>query len=439
VTAVNYELRGAAVDLWNYKGTEVVISGPAGTGKTVACLLRLHLLALNNPGFRGLILRKTGVSLTSTTLVTFRKQVILEAARARLVRFHGGSQEVAAGYKYANGSDIDVSGLDKPEKILSSEYDMIFIDECTEVSIDDWEFALSRLRHGLLSWQQLMGACNPNSPTHWIKFRESGGNTPIFISTHMDNPAYVKSDGTFTPLGDNYINGVLDGLTGVRRLRLKDGMWAAAEGIIYTQWNERKLLIPSFKIPDDWDRYWGLDFGFNNPSVCSMYAKNPDGKLFLYRETYVSNKIVEQWAWETMMKVRTKGLGTWYEPKPRKVIADHDAEDRETFTKKTGLPTYAADKRVSVGIQAVQKRMKEERLFIFNDALIYQDRRLVDRKVPTCTSEEIPGYVWAKKKASDGTVNEKDEPLKENDHGCDVMRYVVMEVDTRGTAGVRFL
>lgn len=438
MTTVKYELRGAAVDLWNFKGPEVVISGSAGTGKTVACLLRMHLLALNNPGFRGLILRKTGVSLTSTTLVTFRKKIIAEATKAKLVRFHGGSVEQAAGYKYSNDSEIDISGLDKPEKIMSSEYDVIFVDECTELSIEDWEFCRSRLRNGRLSWQQLMGACNPNSPNHWIKQRESSKHTVILISKHIDNPAYALSNGTYTPLGKAYIEGVLEGLTGVRRLRLKDGIWAAAEGVIYTQWNEREMLIPSFQIPDDWDRYWGLDFGFNHPFVCTQWAKNPDGVLFLTKELYVTKKIVEQCAFELMRTVRNKD-GEWFAPRPRKIITDHDAEDRETFTKKTGLATYAADKRVQVGIQAVQKRMKEKRLFIFQDSLMYQDRLLVERKVPTRTVEEIGSYVWAKKKSADGSMNEKDEPLKELDDGLDTMRYVVMEVDTRGRAGVRFL
>lgn len=435
---VKYELRGAAVDLWNYKGREVVISGPAGTGKSVACLLRIHLLALSNPGFRGLILRKTGVSLTSTTLVTFRKRIISEALSSKMVRFHGGSQEKAAGYKYQNGSEIDISGLDKPDKILSADYDVIFADECTELSIDDWEFCLSRLRNGCLSWQQLMGACNPNSPSHWLKLRESAGNTVILVSVHRDNPAYAHADGRLTVMGEAYINGVLEGLTGVRYLRLKDGLWAAAEGVIYTQWNDREFHIPSFKIPDDWPRYWSLDFGFNNPAVCTMWALNPDRKLFLYRELYVSKKIVDQWAYEVMSKVRDKD-GKWFERRPIKVLADHDAEDRETFTKKTGLTTIPADKRVSVGIQTVQKMMKDKRIFIFQDALVYQDRELIERKLPTRTVEEIPGYVWAKKKRSDGVIDEKDEPDKKDDHGVDTMRYVAMEVDRRRTAGVRFL
>lgn len=438
MVTVSYELRGAAVNLWKYKGPEVVISGPAGTGKTIACLYRIHLLALSNPGMRGLIIRKTGVSLTSTTLVSFRKKIVPEALRAGLVRWYGGSQERAAGYKYHNGSEIDVCGMDHPEKILSSEYDIIFADECTELSIDDWEFARARLRNGTLSFQQLMGACNPNSPNHWLKHRESADKTVILISRHEDNPAYVLPDGTKTALGKAYIEGILDGLTGVRRLRLKDGLWAAAEGVIYTQWDERKMLIPGFQIPDDWERYWAIDFGFNNPFVCTMWAKNPDGKLYLYREFYATQKTVEQCAYEIMSRIRDKN-GIWREPRPRKVICDHDAEGRETFTKKTGLATVAADKRVLTGIQAVQKRMKDTRIFIFTDSLMYQDRELVERKIPTCTAEEIPGYIWAKRKRSDGVVDEKDEPLKENDHGADTMRYVVMDVDGRGRANVRFL
>jgi len=360
LATVSYELRGAAADLWNYKGPEVVISGPAGTGKTIACLLRLHLLCLHNPGLRALIVRKTGVSLTSTTLVSFRKKIIPEAVKGGLVHWYGGSQQEAAGYKYDNGSEIDICGLDKPEKILSSEYDIIFADECTELSVDDWEFARSRLRNGILSWQQLMGACNPDAPAHWLKLRESTGQVVILISRHIDNPAYALPTGTWTPLGRAYVEGILEGLTGVRRLRLRDGLWAAAEGVIYTQYDERKHRIPSFPIPDDWRRYWVIDFGFNNPFVCSQWAQDGDGSLYLYRELYVTKKTVEQCAFELMRYSRDKN-GTWKEPKPYRVICDHDAEGRETFTQKTGLATRAADKRVILGIQTVQTWLKDAR------------------------------------------------------------------------------
>jgi hypothetical protein len=58
--------------------TEVLLSGPAGTGKSRAGLELLALEASRNPGMRGLIVRKTATSLTSSGLVTFRRDVVPE-------------------------------------------------------------------------------------------------------------------------------------------------------------------------------------------------------------------------------------------------------------------------------------------------------------------------------------------------------------------------
>lgn len=229
---VRYEPRGAARDLFKNRDSEVFIAGPAGTGKSLGCLFRLHLTALHNPDMRGLIFRKTAVSLGSTTLITWEKKVAADALARGIVSWFGGSPREAPGYRYSNGAKIDVAGMDKPEKIMSAEYDLVFADEATELTLTDWESVATRLRNGRLSWQQQMGACNPSAPTHWIKQRCDQGQATMLNSRHADNPAYVKADGSLTPQGRDYF-AKLDGLTGVRRLRLRDGVWAAAEGLIY--------------------------------------------------------------------------------------------------------------------------------------------------------------------------------------------------------------
>ena len=134
-SVVEYEPRGAAIELFKAREDEVVISGPAGTGKSVACLFRMHFAALNNPGFRGLIVRKTAVSLGSTTLVTWEKKVIADALARGIVTWFGGSAREAPGYRYSNGAKIDVAGMDKPAKIMSAEYDLVFGDEATELTL----------------------------------------------------------------------------------------------------------------------------------------------------------------------------------------------------------------------------------------------------------------------------------------------------------------
>lgn len=456
MTTVRYEPRGAALELFKNRGSEVVLAGSAGTGKSLACLYRHHLASLKVPGIRCLIVRKTAVSLGSTTLVTFDNKVAAEALKAGHVRWFGGSMREAAGYRYTNGSVIVVGGMDKPEKIMSSEYDLAFADECTELTLDDWESIGSRLRNGVLPWQQQIGACNPAHPQHWIKQRANEGALTLLTSLHKDNPAYVNADGSYTPQGLDYIEGKLKALTGVRRQRLYEGKWAAAEGLVYDAWNPAVNLLNQFPIPAAWTRWWSIDFGYTNPTVIQCWAEDPDGRLYLYREIYKTKTLVEDHAKAILRIVRRCAVCCdskesdhdchdckacrleWTEPKPRTVICDHDAEDRATLEKHLGLSTSPATKTVSDGIQAAEARMRpagdgRPRLFVLRDVLLERDKQLADVKKPTCTEEEILSYVW------DTGVGKqpKERPVKVDDHGMDALRYMVAERDLGGRPSMR--
>lgn len=436
-TVVRYEPRGAAADLFATRDSEVCIVGAAGTGKSLACLFREHLVALANPTFRGLIVRKTAVSLTSTTLVTFKKKVVPEAVRAGLVRWYGGSQQEAAGYYYDNGAVILVGGMDKPEKIMSSEYDMVFADEATELTLDDWEAISTRLRNGGLSWQQQIAAANPAHPTHWLKQRADEGKLKMLTSVHRDNPRFVNADGSLTPDGVGYM-AKLDALTGVRRLRLKDGLWAAAEGLIYEGFDPTVHVVPQSVIRAEWDRWWVVDFGYTNPFVLQCWAVDPDGRLYLYREIYKTKRLVEDHARDILNIVAPKGQ--WIEPRPRGIICDHDAEDRATLERHLGMSTSAAHKTVKDGLQAGQARLRpagdgRPRLYLCQDAVVERDPALAEAKKPCSTVEEIVGYVWD---AAPGKPT-KEAPVKLDDHGMDAMRYVVAELDLGARPRVRWM
>lgn len=435
---VRYEPRGAAQQLFKARGSEVFIAGPAGTGKSLVSLYRMHLVALHNPDARFLIVRKTAVSLGSTTLVTYEKKVAQDALARGIVKWFGGSAREAPGYRYSNGSKINVGGMDKPEKIMSAEYDMVFADEATELTVTDWESIGTRLRNGVLSWQQQIGACNPSGPTHWIKQRCDQGVARMLVSRHRDNPAYVNADGSYTDAGRDYF-AKLDNLTGVRKLRLRDGAWAAAEGLIYGEFDESVHLVDPFPIPTEWTRWITVDFGYTNPYVMQWWAEDPDGRLYLYREIYYTRRLVEEHA-KQAKELMQYPSGQWREPRPREVICDHDAEGRATLEEHLGLGTSPATKTVSPGIQAVQARLKVQpdgrpRFFIMRGALVERDPALDEARKPCSTEEEITGYVWAVKPG--GTSPEV--PLKENDHGMDAGRYIVAARDLAGEPRVRWI
>lgn len=440
VATQRYEPRGAARRLLSCRDDEVLMSGPAGTGKSMGGLMKVHLAMMKYPNAKALLVRKTLVSLGATTLETWRKRIIAPSIATREVTYYGGSVEEPAQYRYhRNGSKVVLGGMDKPIKIMSSEYDLIFADEATEFLPQDWDAFNTRLRHGRMPYAQLIGACNPDAEHHWLKQRCNDGMTKMMESRHEDNPAYFNADGTLTDAGRAYI-GRLDKLTGVRLKRLRYGLWVAAEGVIFESYDPALHLIDRFDPPDDWVRWWVIDFGYTNPFVLQCWAEDGDGRLYLYREIYMTGRLVEDHV-KTIMNIVRRGDGTWREPRPRAVICDHDAEDKATFERHAKISTINAHKAVKPGLQAVEARFRpagdgRQRIYLMRDCLVERDQTLKDAGKPTCTAEEIPSYIWAK--GQDGKPA-KEEPEKIDDHGCDATRYLVAERDLRGRPRVRAL
>jgi hypothetical protein len=433
---------GGARELMAVRDFEVCLDGPAGTGKTLAAWWKVHLALLKYPGARALALRKSHASLVSTALVIYRKEVLHPALG---VRFFGGNSEKPPMYIYPNGSEMLLGGLDRPGKVMSSAYDLIYVNEANDLKIDEYELPFTRLRNGVMPYQQLISDVNPQNPKHWLNRRMDSGLTRRILSRHEDNPKYWDHQNKrLTPVGEAYINGILGNLTGVRRLRLKDGKWVAAEGAIYeNDWDEARNVITPFPVPREWPRFLSIDFGFVHPFVCQFWAVDNDGRLYLTKEIYHTKRTVKDHC------LHIKRAAGWHEdkkgaamlteqgmPLPYAVIADHDAEDRATLEEELGLTTTPATKNVSTGIQKVQERMRpagdgKPRLFIFSDALYERDLERDEHELPCCTKDEIETYMWL-------DSARRDEPVKELDDGCDAMRYMVAHRDL-DHSGVQYI
>jgi phage terminase large subunit len=427
-----YRPYGTCRDLWLDKGPEILLSGPAGTGKSRSCLEKLQACMLKYPRSRGVIVRKVAASIGGSALDTYRKHVASELIAAGQVRYYGGSASEPPQYRYSNGSVILIVGMDKASKIMSTEFDMIYIQEATELTEDDWESLSTRLRNGRMPYQQIIADANPNVPYHWLNQRCQRGQCRMVNTQHTDNPVLYQ-DGVLTPAGEAYML-KLEALSGVRKARLLKGLWQAAEGLVYELYDPAVHLIDKFTPPKAWKRYWVIDFGFSNPFVLQFWAEDPDGRLYLYREIYKTKVLVEDHA-KHAIKLVTDAKGQWTEPRPFQVIADPaDAEGRQTFTKHSGLPTVEAKKGKKDGIQVAQKRFETQedgkpRIFIMRGCTVEIDSTLEDAKKPYSTEQEIVGYVWPEDKTGD----KAEEPVKEDDHGMDCMRYMVAQRDLRGS------
>ncbi|MCK9579349.1 MAG: hypothetical protein M0Q92_02725 [Methanoregula sp.] len=471
--AQGFQPYGGGLALWKYKGPEVIISGPAETGKTRTALEKLDTLLWKYPGSQAIIVRKTYKSLKTSVLLTYERKVLgawnkdgtttirddagrviktlkgaFDQSKTPVVKLGG---EHVEGYVYPNGSRIFLGGMDVPQKVLSSEWDFVYVNQAEELDLNDWEIISTRTtgRAGNSPYAQMIADCNPDRPTHWILSRPT---LKVIESRHEDNPTlFNQVTGAITEQGKRTL-AVLDALTGVRKLRLRHGKWVAAEGVVYEDWDRSIHLIDPFPIPDTWIRIRAIDFGYTNPFVCQWLAIDGDGRIYLYREIYMSRLLVEDAAAQintlscagpSKVAVTCPVCGTPNKPgvdhcencgQPwmediYATIADHDAEDRATL-ERHGIPTVAAMKAVSPGIQAVQSRLRKAgdgkpRLFVFRGALVDVDPTLREAHKPVCTEEEWDSYIWRPTTSGPN----KEEPLKKDDHGMDTLRYAVAFVD----------
>ncbi|MDY6835506.1 MAG: phage terminase large subunit [Chloroflexota bacterium] len=399
----------------------ILLTGSAGGGKSRTIAEKLHAYCQEYPGATALLLRKARESLGNSTLLFLDRKVIGDDPNVTM--FTSKSR-----FEYKNGSVLAWGGMyneQQQEQIRSigqdGALDIVWMEEANEFTEDDYNEVLARMRGKSAPWRQVILSCNPDHQFHWINQRliQKGGAT-VYYSTARDNP--------YNPV--EYIQ-ALDMLTGVKRLRLRDGLWVQAEGAVYEDYDPRIHLIDRFDIPDSWRRFRSVDFGFTNPFVCQWWALDDDSRLYRYREVYYSQRIVE----DHCVDIRELSQGE----RIKYTVADHDAEDRATM-RRHGIETTAAQKQISTGIQAVERRLRvagdgKPRVFLLKNSLVKIDRSLQSRGKPTCTEEELPSYSWPKD-VSGRPV--KEEPIKENDHGCDGLRYAVMSADNATGFGFSF-
>lgn len=411
--------QGRIVDVLYAKEDEVIVDGPANTGKSRGILEKLHLICTKYPGARCLIVRKTRASLTQSAMVTYEQFV---APAPPIVKWRTTEQE----YRYNCGSRIVVGGLDKATRVLSTDYDIIYVQEAIEINEDEFETLVTRARNGIVPYNQVICDTNPGPAHHWLKKRWEDGKARRIKTTHQDNPRLYTIDGKITEQGKRYL-GKLQNLSGSRYQRLYLGEWASVEGGIY-EFDQAIHLVYHFTPPPDWRRFRVVDFGFTNPFVCQWWALDNDGRMYRYREIYMTKRTVR----EHSELIRALSDGEYIET----TICDHDAEDRATL-EENGIPTIPALKAISTGIQAVQERLKVQedgraRIFFCRDSLVETDQDLVESGRPIRTEDEFDDYHWADNKT-------KEIPAKEHDHGMDATRYAVMYADNYSATGGFYL
>lgn len=189
-----------------------------------------------------------------------------------------------------------------------------------------------------------------------------------------------------------------------------------------------ELVLPGFsaarhvvevEVGADWPRYWAVRLGVLSPFVWQCWAEAPDGVLVLEHELYRTHATPQAMAAEVL------ALDL---PRPKVLLCDAPADERRAFERAVGRSAREPQATLTDGLAATSRRLAEDRLLFDPRALVGVDEGLAAAARPTCTTEELPGYVW-----------DQDKEAPCDGYGSECVRWVVAFVDLRARGGVRFL
>ncbi len=307
--------------------------------------------------------------------------------------WHNKGADIPKEIRLRNGNVIELKAYEQGRKAFEGRaIDAFYGDEqCKDESEGIWQEIQARLLdRGGFSAQSM----TPILHQGWLEERIR--NLPETDSVH-----YADLNDNRRSRGGYVEDAEIDGMIAewppeLQETRIR-GFFQAFRGMVFPGFNREIHVCESFTIPDNWQRWRSIDFGFNNPFACLWLARDPDRRWYVYAEHYQARESLAYHA-ERIKAIsrRERYRVTW---------ADHDSQDRYEL-EKYGIKTLAARKDVHQGIESVQRVLKVQgdgkpRLQIF----------------PTCKNliSELAGYRWA-----EGTEHRdaRDEPVKVNDHAC---------------------
>lgn len=303
--------------------------------------------------------------------------------------------EILIKNKHGESSKIALRGWESVETLRGQAFDFIVLDE------------VSSYRNFWVNWQEVLrptltdryGQClfisTPKGFNHFYDLYGLEAKDTDYKSFHFttyDNP-YIPKDE---------IEKAKQELTEDRFAQEYLADFRKTEGLVYKEFSrERHVFRGDYTgvMKGQVKLFGGIDFGFTNPSAVYTIRKDKDNRYFITDEFYKRGYTDAQIA-DYVLNLR------WNEAYPDPESASGCEELR-----RRGVNVREVIKNkdsIRNGINAVRELFKANRLFIHESCqnLIW----------------ELETYSYPDRKPDH---NEEENPIKENDHACDAIRYAL--------------
>ena len=261
--------------LFDNQDRYLILYGGAGAGKSHWSCQKILIRIMEEKESRILIIRKVARTLRRSVFQLFQ-DYISKWGLSSLFKINKSDMDI----KCINGNIIYFAGVDDPEKLKSIEkVTSIWIEEATELNLNDFNIIDRSLRGEYKSYKQIILTYNPISVLSWTNKRFFEGiqkNTTILKTTYKDN-RFI----------DEKYKAILESYTGNARTVYTLGEYGKLEHAVYSNWD----IIDNF--PETDKEIYGLDFGFTNPqALIKVYLREND--LYLDERMYERKQTIPE-------------------------------------------------------------------------------------------------------------------------------------------------
>lgn len=265
----------------------IAYGGARGGGKTWAVRIKAMLLACRYAGIKILIVRRSFQELRDNHILPLQME-LRDLARWK---------EQEKRFIFPNGSYIRFGYCSAERDVLQyqgQEYDIIFIDEATQLTEFQFQTFKGCLRGANDFPKRMYLTCNPGGVGHaWVKRlfidrQYVEGERPEdyeFIQAKVtDNPVLMKKD-------PEYIN-MLRSLPYELREAWLNGSWDIFAGQYFSEWNRDVHVVEPFVIPAWWRRYITIDYGLDMLAAYLIVVDDHD-MAYVVQEVYKGRDLGE--------------------------------------------------------------------------------------------------------------------------------------------------
>ncbi|MBP3410081.1 MAG: phage terminase large subunit [Clostridia bacterium] len=276
------------------KAKYIGYGGARGGGKSWAVRTKAMLMALNYPGIKQLIVRRTYPELVENHIRELRRKLLGIARyndKDKVLLFPNGSM---IKFMYcAKDNDLD--------RLQGTEFDVIYLDEATQLSEYQIKSIAACLRGVNDFPKRMYFTMNPGGQGHAYIKRifvdrkyqdvECAEDYCFIQALPSDNPALMKKN-------PDYLR-QLEALPPKLRAAWLEGRWDIYEGQFFEEFRDNPEgyrtkqwthVIEPFDIPRGWNVFRSFDWGYNKPFSLAWYAVDYDGVIYRIHELYGCTK-----------------------------------------------------------------------------------------------------------------------------------------------------